>query len=68
MSFEIKDILTIVGLALAGLVAFFNLRGRVGIIEARQKDDRDQTERTLSRIDTKLDRIEGKLDNKADKS
>lgn len=63
----VKDLLGFLAMGIAGILAFFNLRGRVAIIEARQQDDRKAVEKTMSRIEGSLDRIESKLDGKADK-
>ena len=61
MTFEIGEILRLIGLILAfaglisgGMIAFFTLRGRVGVIEARQSDDRSRTKEGFERIETQL--------------
>jgi len=53
---------------LVGVVGqFFHLKGRIALIEARQKDLREDLKDSLTKIDQKLDHIDKKLDGKADK-
>ena len=47
--------------------ALFHLKGRVGVIEALQKRDRQAVKDCFKDIKDGLHRIEDKLDNKADK-
>ncbi len=61
MTFEVREILQLIGLLLSfgivisgGMVAFFLLRGRVGILEARQTDDRLRTKEGFERIEAQL--------------
>lgn len=61
MTFEVREILQLIGLLFTfgtivsgGMIAFFVLRGRVGVLEARQTDDRDRNEKGFSRIETQL--------------
>lgn len=67
MPIEIKDIIAWGSLFVAVAGQFFHLKGRVALIEARQKDLREDLKDSLDRIDKKLDHIDKKLDNKADK-
>ncbi len=67
MHIELKDILTW-GAMIVGLVAqWFHLKGRVAILETKQDIQAKHHEDALDRIDRKLERIERKLDDKADK-
>lgn len=67
MHIELKDILTW-GAMIVGLVAqWFHLKGRVAILETKQDLQAKHHEDALDRIDRKLERIERKLDDKADK-
>jgi hypothetical protein len=63
----IKDLLTWGGTLLAVAGAFFHLKGRVSVIEALQKRDRETVKEGFKEIKDGLQRIEDKLDNKADK-
>lgn len=67
MHIELKDILTW-GAMVVGLVGqWFHLKGRVAILETKQDMQAKHHEDALDRIDRKLERIERKLDDKADK-
>lgn len=67
MQIEIKDLITW-GAMLAGLAGtFFKLSARVSVIEALQKRDREAVKEGFKDIKDGLERIEHKLDNKADK-
>jgi len=67
MHIELKDILTW-GAMVIGLVAqWFHLKGRVAILETKQDIQAKHHEDALDRIDRKLERIEHKIDEKADK-
>lgn len=67
MPIELKDLIAW-GTILVGVVGqFFHLKGRVSLIEARQKDLREDLKDSLDKIDKKLDHIDRKLDGKADK-
>ena len=64
---DIKDILTW-GAMLVGLIAqWFHLKGRVAIIEALQKRDREAVREGFKEIKEGIQRIEDKIDHKADK-
>lgn len=67
MEVNLKDILTWGGTLVAILANWFHLKGRVALIEALQKRDQETFKDALDRIDHKLDAIDRKLDNKADK-
>lgn len=67
MDIEPKDVATWFALVVGWVAQFFHLKGRVSIIEALQKRDQQAFRDTLDRIDHKLDAIDRKLDNKADK-
>lgn len=67
MEVNLKDILTWGGM-LIGLVAqWFHLKGRVAILETKQEMQAKHHDEAMERIDRKLERIEGKIDAKADK-
>jgi len=67
MPVDFKDLIAWAAMLIAGVGQFFHLKGRVTLIEARQKDLRADLSKSLDKIDQKLERIEGKLDGKADK-
>lgn len=67
MEVGLKDLLTWGGTLLAFASAFFHLKGRVGVIEALQKRDREAVKDGFKDIKEGLQRIEDKLDHKADK-
>lgn len=67
MHVELKDILTWGGTLLAVAGAWFNLKGRVGILEAMQGRDREEMREGIGDIRDSLQRIERKIDGKADK-
>tara|TARA_R110002124_G_scaffold77533_1_gene207586 strand:+ start:251 stop:454 length:204 start_codon:yes stop_codon:yes gene_type:complete len=67
MPVELKDLIAWVVLAVGVVGQFFHLKGRVALIEARQKDLRADLKESLEKIDKKLDHIDRKLDHKADK-
>ena len=68
MHIELKDILTW-GAMLIGLVAqWFHLKGRVAILETKQEIQDKHHVESMERITKTLERIESKLDGKADKS
>ncbi|MEM7296003.1 MAG: hypothetical protein AAF330_05165 [Pseudomonadota bacterium] len=67
MHIELKDILTW-GAMFVGLVAqWFHLKGRVAILETKQDLQGKHHEESMERITRSLERIERKLDGKADK-
>tara|TARA_R110002094_G_scaffold61383_1_gene71954 strand:+ start:263 stop:469 length:207 start_codon:yes stop_codon:yes gene_type:complete len=63
----IKDLMTWGGTLVTVAGAFFHLRGRVSVIEALQKRDRETVKEGFRDIKDGLQRIEDKLDHKADK-
>ncbi len=67
MQVEIKDLLTWGATLIALAGAFFHLKGRVGVLEALQKRDREAVKEGFQGINDSLDRIERKIDSKADK-
>ena len=67
MHLELKEIIAAIAIIFGGLAQFFHLKGRISVLEARQKDDRERMKASLERIETKLDSIDHKLDSKADK-
>lgn len=67
MEIGMKDILTWGGTLVTVAGAFFHLKGRVGVIEALQKRDREAVKDGFKDIKDGLQRIEDKLDHKADK-
>jgi len=67
MQVEMKDMLTWGAMLAALASAFFHLRGRVAVIEALQKRDREAVKDGFKDIKEGLQRIEDKLDGKADK-
>lgn len=67
MQVELKDILTW-GAMIIGLVAqWFHLKGRVAILETKQDIQAKHHDESMDRITRSLERIERKLDGKADK-
>jgi hypothetical protein len=74
MDVDVKDVLAWCATAVAMAGAFFHLRGRVSVIEALQKRDREvvkdgfkEIKDGFREIKDGLQRVEDKLDNKADK-
>lgn len=74
MTFELKDLLAWGGAIVTIVAQFFHLKGRISVIEARQKDLREDhkdlredIKASFDKIDQKLDKIDQKLDGKADK-
>ena len=67
MQVELKDILTWAAFALGFLAQWFTLKSRVTIIEALQKRDRETVRESFKEIKEGIQRIEDKLDHKADK-
>lgn len=67
MDVDLKDVLAWCATAVAMAGAFFHLRGRVSVIEALQKRDREAVKDGFKDIKDGLQRIEDKLDHKADK-
>jgi hypothetical protein len=67
MDVDLKDVLAWCATAVGMAGAFFHLRGRVSVIEALQKRDREVVKDGFRDIKDCLQRIEDKLDHKADK-
>jgi len=67
MEVGLKDLLTWGGMALGLVAQWFHLKGRVAILETKHDIQAKHHEDTLDRIDRKLERIERKMDEKADK-
>lgn len=67
MEVSLKDILTWGGTALAVVAQWFHLKGRVAILETKQEIQNQHHKDALEHIDRTLERIESKLDGKADK-
>ncbi len=67
MQLDLKDLITWAAMALAMVAQWFHLKSRVAILETKHNMATRHHEDTLGRIDRKLDRIEQKLDDKADK-
>ncbi len=67
MDVYFKDVLAWCVTAVSVAGAFFHLRGRVSVIEALQKRDREAVRDGFKDIKDGLQRIEDKLDHKADK-
>ena len=67
MDVYLKDILAWCVTAVSVAGAFFHLRGRVAVIEALQKRDREAVKEGFRDLKDCLQRIEDKLDHKADK-
>ena len=61
-----KDILTWGGMAIGLVAQWFHLKGRVAILETKQEMQAKHHEEALDRIGHSLERIERKLDGKAD--
>ncbi len=67
MEVGLKDLLTWAVTLVGAAGAFFHLKGRVAVIEALQKRDREAVKDGFKEIKDGLQRIEDKLDGKADK-
>jgi hypothetical protein len=67
MHVELKDLLTWGGMALGLVAQWFHLKGRVSILETKQRMQDDYHKEALDRIGRQLERIERKMDDKADK-
>lgn len=67
MHVELKDLLTWGGMLLGLVAQWFHLKGRVAAVELKQDMQRSNHREALERIDRTLERIEKKLDDKADK-
>ncbi len=67
MDIEPKDLATWGAVVVGWVAQFFHLKNRVEIIATRQDLQDKHHEEALERIDRKLERIENKLDQKADK-
>ncbi|MCF6432648.1 hypothetical protein [Leisingera sp. MMG026] len=67
MQVELKDILTWGGTLVVVAGAWFSLKGRVALLEAMQGRDRDEMRKGFNDIKEGLQRIEDKMDGKADK-
>ncbi len=67
MIIELKDILTW-GAMIVGLIAqWFHLKGRVSIVETKIEIQAKHHDEAMDRIGRQLERIERKIDDKADK-
>jgi len=64
---ELKDIITWGGTLVVVAGAWFNLKGRVTLLEALQNRDRQDMKTGFEDIKNHLKRIEEKIDKKADK-
>lgn len=64
---SLKDLLTWGGMALGLVAQWFHLKGRVAILETKLDMQSKHHDEALGRIDSTLERIERKLDDKADK-
>ncbi len=67
MEVSLKDILTWDGMAIGLVAQWFHLKGRVAILETKQEIQDKHHEESMDRITHLLERIERKLDGKADK-
>lgn len=67
MHIELKDLITWVAMGVGLIAQWFHLKGRVAILETRQDMQAKHHEETMDRIDRTLERIEKKIDEKADK-
>ncbi|MCT4608645.1 MAG: hypothetical protein N4A70_05510 [Pelagimonas sp.] len=67
MHIELKDLLTWGAMVVGLLAQWFHLKGRVAILETKLDLQSKHHEDALDRIDRSLGRIEKKLDEKADK-
>lgn len=67
MHIEIEDLVAYGVLLIAVAGQFFHLKGRLTVVEARQKDDRESVKEGFREIKSSLQRIEDKIDEKADK-
>lgn len=68
MHIELKDILTWGAMVVGLLAQWFHLKGRVAILETKQEIQGRHHEESMDRITRTLQRIERKLDDKADKT
>ena len=67
MHVELKDLIAWGAMAVGLIAQWFHLKGRVAILETKQNMQAQHHQDTVDRIDRKLDRIEKKMDGKADK-
>ncbi len=67
MDIEPKDLVTWGAVVIGWVAQFFHLKNRVAILETKQELQDRHHQDALDRIDRKLERIESKLDQKADK-
>ena len=67
MQVELKDLLTWAGMIIGLVAQWFHLKGRVALLEALQKRDRESMREGIKEIKAGLNRIEEKLDGKVDK-
>lgn len=67
MEVSLKDILTWGAMAFGLVAQWFHLKGRVAILETKQDLQGKHHEESMDRIGRALERIERKLDGKADK-
>lgn len=67
MPIELKDLIAWGSLLVGAVAQFFHLKGRIMVLESRQDDLRDTVKDGFEKLGTQLDRIDAKLDKKADK-
>lgn len=67
MNVEIKELIAWGGTLVAIVAQFFHLKNRITLLEARQRDLRENLRDRLDRMEHTLDSIDRKLDKKADK-
>lgn len=67
MEVNLKDILTWGGMMIGLVAQWFHLKGRVAILETKQDIQGKHHDESMDRITRSLERIERKLDGKADK-
>ncbi len=68
MEIELKDLITWGGIVLGLLAQWFHLKGRVSTLETKQEMQAKHHAESLGQIYRALERIERKVDGKADKS
>lgn len=67
MQIEIKDLIAWASMLIGAVAQYFHLAGRIMVLESRQNDTRDTIDKNFDKLAAQLERIDAKLDKKADK-
>lgn len=67
MQFELKDLIAWATLLVGALAQFFHLKGRIMVLESRQDAFKETIKENFDKLGAQLERIDAKLDKKADK-